>query len=132
MEKAKYTLRVDSDILKEMKIFAIQHGKPLNDILVEAFEAFKCVLSDENKQNDIMEASDIKSKYNLLSDNGKQNVNDYIGSFFCNKLNGIKMIDLVYYMPVKDEISSLIDEKLKDEKRQKDLKKFSEVFKKWN
>lgn len=37
MSKVKFTLSVDDELLKEMKIKAIEWNKPLNELLVESY-----------------------------------------------------------------------------------------------
>lgn len=41
MEKAKFTLRVDTEILKEMKILAIRQNMPLNEMLLKCYDMYK-------------------------------------------------------------------------------------------
>lgn len=41
MIKSKYNMSVDTEILKEMKIFAIQQNKDLNELLVECYINYK-------------------------------------------------------------------------------------------
>lgn len=41
MSKTKFTFRVEEDLLKEMKIFAIKSERPLNEILEDAFKDYK-------------------------------------------------------------------------------------------
>lgn len=40
MGKVKFTFRVDEKLLEQMKIFAIITGKPLNEILEEAYKNY--------------------------------------------------------------------------------------------
>jgi len=40
MEKDKFTLRVDKEVLKKMKIVAVELEQPLNELLIEAFNAY--------------------------------------------------------------------------------------------
>jgi len=41
MEKSKFTLRVDNEILKDMKIFAIRQNMPLNEMLIQCYDMYK-------------------------------------------------------------------------------------------
>lgn len=41
MSKVKFTLRVEAELLKEMKIFAIQRSMPLNELLVMCYTNHK-------------------------------------------------------------------------------------------
>lgn len=40
MEKEKFTLRVEKDLLKEMKIVAIHKEMPLNELLILAYQLY--------------------------------------------------------------------------------------------
>ena len=40
MEKSKFTLRVDSEQLKDMKVESIHQGKALNELLIESYQFY--------------------------------------------------------------------------------------------
>ena len=49
MEKAKFTLRIEEKKLKEMKIFAIEKGIHLNELLIKAFELYENINKYESE-----------------------------------------------------------------------------------
>lgn len=62
MGKSKFTFRVDTELLKKMKIKAITENMPLNELLERAFETY-CIMQEMETfridENDVLFTEDL-------------------------------------------------------------------------